>query len=151
MRGTVSTLALVPAVVDAVAPVPVVAAGGIADGRGLAAALALGAEAAWIGTRFLSATEAGVHPLYRARVLAGRADDTVYSTLFDGGWPNAPARALRTPVVAAWEAAGRPRPGARPGEGDVIGHVGTEVFTATTLPPRSPTTVLWTLPTPLRI
>ena len=55
--GNVSTLALVPRVVDAVAPVPVVAAGGIADGRGLAAALALGATGAWVGTRFLAAHE----------------------------------------------------------------------------------------------
>ena len=111
-----------PAVVDAVAPVPVVAAGGIADGRGLAAALALGAEAVWIGTRFVSATEADAHPLYRERLLAADADDTVYSTLFDGGWPDAPARTLRNPTIEAWEAAGRPAPGARPGEGDVIGN-----------------------------
>src|SRR5207244_7637028 len=54
VRGTVATMALVPAVVDAVSPAPVVAAGGIADGRGLAAALALGAAGAWIGTRFLA-------------------------------------------------------------------------------------------------
>lgn len=128
VRGTVSTLALVPVVVDAVAPVPVVAAGGVADGRGLAAALALGAEAAWIGTRFLSATEAGVHPAYRARVLAGQADGTIHSTLFDGGWPDAPGRTLRTPTVAAWEDAGRPGPGARPGEGEVIGQVGSEAL-----------------------
>ncbi|GAA2321134.1 nitronate monooxygenase [Streptomyces caniferus] len=54
-----------PAVVDAVAPVPVVAAGGIADGRGLAAALALGADAAWIGTRFLLSEEAATADAYR--------------------------------------------------------------------------------------
>ncbi len=122
VRGTTSTLALVPAVVDAIAPVPVVAAGGIADGRGLAAALALGAGAAWIGTRFLAATEADAHPLYRDRVLAGCAADTVYSRLFDGGWPDAPARVLRTPAVAAWEEEGRPGPGGRPGEDEVVGH-----------------------------
>ena len=63
--GKVSTLALVPRVVDVVAPVPVVAAGGIADGRGLAAVLALGAAGAWVGTRFLAASEAGIHPDYR--------------------------------------------------------------------------------------
>src|SRR5947209_641558 len=62
VSGTVSTLALVPRVVDAVAPVPVVAAGGIADGRGLAAALALGATGAWVGTRFLAAHEAAITP-----------------------------------------------------------------------------------------
>src|SRR5436309_648055 len=61
VRGTVATLALVPAVVDAVAPVPVVAAGGIADGRGLAAVLALGAAGAWIGTRLPASGGAAIH------------------------------------------------------------------------------------------
>ncbi len=128
VRGTMSTLALVPAVVDAIAPVPVVAAGGIADGRGLAAVLALGAQAAWIGTRFLGASEADIHPAYRARVLGAQGADTVYSRLFDGGWADAPGRTLRTPTVAAWEEAGRPGPGARAGEGDKIGRVGDEVL-----------------------
>ena len=60
VRGSVATMPLVPAVVDAVSPAPVVAAGGIADGRGLAAALALGAAGAWIGTRFLASNEAAM-------------------------------------------------------------------------------------------
>jgi len=122
VRGTTATLALVPAVVDAVDPVPVVAAGGIVDGRGLAAALALGAQAAWIGTRFLSALEADVHPLYLEKLLSANATDTMYSMIFDGGWPDAPGRTLRNSTAAAWEAAGRPVPGARPGEGEVIAH-----------------------------
>ena len=69
--GTIATMALVPAVVDAVTPVPVVAAGGVADGRGLAAALALGASGAWIGTRFLASEEATIHPHYRDRLFKG--------------------------------------------------------------------------------
>ena len=116
--GTVSTLALVPRVVDAVAPVPVVAAGGIADGRGLAAVLALGAVGAWVGTRFLAAPEAAIHPDYRSRILAAGEADTFYGTLFDRGWPDAPHRALRNSTVEAWERAGRPAPGSRPGEED---------------------------------
>ena len=121
VRGTVATLPLVPAVVDAVAPVPVVAAGGIADGRGLAAALALGAAGAWIGTRFLASEEATIHPRYRERLLAARETDTVYlKDLFDVRWPNAPHRALRNRTVEAWEAAGCPTSGKRPGEGEVI-------------------------------
>lgn len=116
--GTVSTLALVPRVVDAVAPVPVVAAGGIADGRGLAAVLALGAAGAWVGTRFLAASEAAIHPDYRRRILAAGEADTFYGTLFDRGWPDAPHRTLRNSTVEAWERAGRPAPGARPGETD---------------------------------
>jgi NAD(P)H-dependent flavin oxidoreductase YrpB (nitropropane dioxygenase family) len=116
--GTVSTLALVPRVVDAVAPLPVVAAGGVADGRGLAAVLALGAAGAWVGTRFLAATESEIHPDYRRRILAATESDTVYSTLFDGGWPDAPHRTLRNSTVDAWERAGRPPSGRRPGEDD---------------------------------
>jgi nitronate monooxygenase len=61
VRGSVATLPLAPAVVDAVAPVPVIAASGIGDARGVAAVLALGAQAAWLGTRFLLAEETPVH------------------------------------------------------------------------------------------
>jgi NAD(P)H-dependent flavin oxidoreductase YrpB (nitropropane dioxygenase family) len=118
----VDTLTLKKTVVDAVAPTPVIAAGGIADGRGLAAALALGAQGAWIGTRFLTSQEAGVHPRYQARLLASRETDTFHTSLFNIGWPDAPHRVLRNRTVDAWEAAGRPEPGARPGEGKVIAH-----------------------------
>jgi NAD(P)H-dependent flavin oxidoreductase YrpB (nitropropane dioxygenase family) len=121
VRGTVTTLALVPAVVDAVAPIPVVAAGGIADGRGVAAALALGAEAAWIGTRFLATPEATIHTRYRERIVAAATGDTYYSTsLYDIGWPDAGHRVLRNKIVQAWEAAGSPPSGSRPGEGEVV-------------------------------
>ncbi len=121
VRGRVATLPLVPAVVDAVGTTPVVAAGGIADGRGLAAALALGASGAWIGTRFLASREAVIHPHYRDRLLSASEDDTVFlEELFDVGWGEAPQRVLRNKTVDAWEAAGRPPSGARPGEGEVI-------------------------------
>jgi NAD(P)H-dependent flavin oxidoreductase YrpB (nitropropane dioxygenase family) len=121
VRGTVATMPLIPAVVDAVSPAPVVAAGGIADGRGLAAALALGAGGAWIGTRFLISHEAAVHPRYRERLLRANENDTVFlENLFDVRWPNAPHRTLRNQTVEAWEAAGRPPTGKRPGEGEVI-------------------------------
>jgi nitronate monooxygenase len=120
VRGEVATLALVPAVVDAVAPVPVLAAGGVADGRGVAAVLALGAEAAWVGTRFLLAREASVHHEWRRRIQAASETGTVYSTLFDRGWLDAPHRTLRNSTVRAWERAGRPAAPERPGEGDVV-------------------------------
>jgi len=70
-------------------PVPVVGAGGIADGRDFAATLALGAAGAWIGTRFLASEEAFLHPRYRESILQARETDTVHSILFDGGWPGA--------------------------------------------------------------
>jgi NAD(P)H-dependent flavin oxidoreductase YrpB (nitropropane dioxygenase family) len=121
VRGTVATMPLVPAVVDAVGPIPVVAAGGIADGRGLAAAMALGASGAWIGTRFLASNEVAIHPHYRERLLRATEDDTVYlEELFNIGWPKAPHRVLRNSTVTAWEAAGRPATGKRPGEGEVV-------------------------------
>jgi nitronate monooxygenase len=122
VRGKLGLMALLPQVVDAVAPTPVLAAGGIADRRGVAAALALGAVGAWVGTRFLAALEANIHPVYRERVLAASGDDTLYSELFDVGWPRAPLRALRNSTTTAWQRAGEPAPGARPGESDVIGH-----------------------------
>lgn len=127
--GEVATMALVPAVVDSVAPTPVAAAGGIADGRGLAAALALGAAAGWLGTRFVMSSEATALPRYR-ELLAGAAETgTLHSSLFDVGWPNAPHRTLRNATTEAWEAAGRPSPGDRPGEGDVVarGNDGEEI------------------------
>jgi NAD(P)H-dependent flavin oxidoreductase YrpB (nitropropane dioxygenase family) len=118
--GEVATFPLVPAVVEAVQPVPVLAAGGIATGRGLAAALALGAAAGWVGTRYLLASEADVHPDYQAAIAAATEADTIYGTVFDGGWPDAPHRALRNSTVKAWGLAGRPERGRRPGEADVL-------------------------------
>jgi nitronate monooxygenase len=118
--GTIATLVLVPAVRDAVS-VPVVAAGGIGDGRGLAAVLALGGDGVWLGTRFLLAEEAPIHEVYRERLLRAAETDTVYAAdLFHVNWEDAPHRALRNSTVEAWEAAGRPPHGARPGEGEVI-------------------------------
>ena len=122
VRGEVATLPLIPRVVDAVTPTPVVAAGGIADGRGMAAALTLGAVGVWLGTRFMMSAEAATHPVNRERLGRANETDTVYTTLFDIGWPGAPHRALRNSTVTRWEAAGRPPSGQRPGEGDVLGH-----------------------------
>ena len=97
----VGTMALVPQVADAV-DVPVVAAGGIADGRGLLAALALGAAGAQLGTRFLLARESGVHPAYRERLIAATEEDTVVTRAFTGR----PARALRNRFLEKYSSAG---------------------------------------------
>jgi len=121
--GQIATLPLVPAVVDAVAPVPVIAAGGIGDARGVAAVFALGAQAAWLGTRFLLAEEMPIHDDYRRRLIAAAETDALlYPNLFEVGWPDAPHRALRNSTAEAWEAAGRPSLGRRPGAGEVIAH-----------------------------
>jgi nitronate monooxygenase len=93
--GMVGTMALVPQIVDAV-HIPVVAAGGIADGRGLAAAFALGASGAQIGTAFLGCPEATVSPLHRAQLRTATDDGTELTRAFTGR----PARALRTSFIA---------------------------------------------------
>jgi nitronate monooxygenase len=119
----VATLPLIPAVADAVAPVPVIAAGGIGDARGVAAVFALGAQAAWLGTRFLLAREMPIHEAYRRRLMdASETDAQWYADLYAVGWPDAPHRVLRNSTAKAWEGAGRPPLGSRPGEGDVIAH-----------------------------
>ncbi len=120
VRGDLGTMTLVPQVVDAVAPLPVVAGGGIADGRGASAALSLGAAGVWVGTRFLAAREANIHAEYQQRVLAASAADTLYSQLFDIGWPDASLRSLKNSTTEKWERAGRPSSPHRPGEGDII-------------------------------
>src|SRR6516165_2841070 len=83
--GTVATLPLIPQIVDAVGErVPVIAAGGIFDGRGLAAALALGADGVWLGTRFIATPEARTVPGYKDALLHAHEDDTVISRGFTG-------------------------------------------------------------------
>jgi nitronate monooxygenase len=121
--GTTSVWELVPAAVAAIAPVPVLASGGIGDGAGLARALSLGAQGVSLGTRFVASDEANVHPEWKRRIVASTAVDTVYTEdLYDVGWPNAPHRTLRNRNFEEWVAAGRPPSGSRPGEGTIIGR-----------------------------
>jgi enoyl-[acyl-carrier protein] reductase II len=83
--GTVATFPLVPLIVDAIdGAIPVVAAGGIFDGRGLAAALALGADGVWVGTRFIATPEARTLPGYHDRIIEAHEDGTVISRAFSG-------------------------------------------------------------------
>jgi NAD(P)H-dependent flavin oxidoreductase YrpB (nitropropane dioxygenase family) len=75
-----------------------------------------------MGTRFLLAEETAVHPTYQERIRAAAETGARYTGLFDGGWPDAPHRALHNSTMAQWEAAGSPPSGQRPGEGEVIAH-----------------------------
>jgi NAD(P)H-dependent flavin oxidoreductase YrpB (nitropropane dioxygenase family) len=120
VKSTTPLSTLLPAIVDVVQPVPVIAAGGIGDGRGLVAALSLGAQAVSLGTRFLCSEEALAERAYKERVIQSTATDTVLTSLFNLPW-DAPHRVLRNKAVAEWEAAGCPPPGQRPGEGTIIG------------------------------
>ena len=96
--GTVTTMVLVPAVVDAVR-VPVLAAGGIGDGRGVAAGLMLGAQGAWIGTRFIATREATAHENHKRRILEIDEEGTVVSRSYTGK----PSRVLRNEYTDRWK------------------------------------------------
>jgi NAD(P)H-dependent flavin oxidoreductase YrpB (nitropropane dioxygenase family) len=102
VRGEVGLMALLPTVVQAVPDTPVLAAGGLASGRGLAAALSLGAAGVWIGTRFVATYESEAHPDYRRRLLDARATDAVRCDISQAEWPSgAPYRVLRSVVTEA--------------------------------------------------
>ena len=102
-----------------------VAAGGLADGRGLAAALAIGACGVWMGTRFVASAESGNHPGYKRRITEASFDDLVETTLFDGGWPN---RRTGWSATRPWRV-GKRR--ARPGPGAVRARASGSVASPT--------------------
>jgi len=102
--GRVGTMALVPQVVDAVAPKPVVAAGGIGDGRGLAAALCLGAVGVWVGTAFLVSEESPLDPELKRRILEASEEDTRVTRIYSGKT----MRNITNPLIEEWERAGVP-------------------------------------------
>lgn len=98
------TMALLPTIVDAVGKEAMVfGAGGIADGRGVAAALALGADAVWVGTRMVATNEAAVHDEHKRRIVAANGADTVFSSIFGPEWPHFnPMRLQKNRVVAEY-------------------------------------------------
>ena len=108
--GDITSMVLVPEVVDAVAPLPVLAAGGVGRGRQLAAALALGAEGVWCGSVWLTTAESDVTPEVRQRLLAATSRDTVLTKSFTGK----NARFLKSAWTDAWEGPGAPKPLQRP-------------------------------------
>jgi nitronate monooxygenase/enoyl-[acyl-carrier protein] reductase II len=101
---------LVPQVVDAVSPIPVVAAGGIADGRGLVAALVLGAQGVNIGTRFLASVEAPIGEGYKQAIIQAESEDAIKVEVWNdiiplpgaGGYGTVP-RAIRAPFIESWQ------------------------------------------------
>jgi nitronate monooxygenase len=100
--GRIGTLALAPQVMDAVAPKPVMAAGGVSDGRNLAAVLAMGCVGAWCGTVFLVSEEANQPELQKRRILEAAAEDTIVTRLYSGKT----MRNIKNPLIQSWEASG---------------------------------------------
>jgi len=104
--GFMASMPLIPMIVDAVAPVPVLAAGGFADGRGLVAALALGAQGILLGTRFLATVESPLHPNFKQAIVDSDGHDTQLSVIPDLAsglvWPGAMTRSRRNRFVERW-------------------------------------------------
>lgn len=121
--GEISTMVLVPQVVDAIAPVPVLAAGGIADGRQVAAALALGAEGVWCGSVWLTTDEAETHPVVKEKFLAASSSDTIRSRAKTGK----PARQLKSAWTQEWEDPENPRPLPMPLQGALVAEAETRI------------------------
>ena len=102
--GRIGTFALTPQVVDAVRPTPVVLAGGVGSGRSVAAALALGAQAVWVGTLFLATPEANILPEHKQHLISATEEDTRVTRLYSGKT----ARSLHNAVIESWERSGLP-------------------------------------------
>lgn len=102
--GTVATFVLTPQVVDAVAPTPVVTAGGVGDGRGLLAALVLGATGVWVGTRFIASYEAHAHANWKSRIVDAASEDTTVTTMLTGK----PNRSIRNRLIDRLESSSQP-------------------------------------------
>ncbi|HEX9683419.1 MAG TPA: nitronate monooxygenase [Acidimicrobiales bacterium] len=108
--GEIGTMVLIPEIVDAVAPVPVLAAGGIGRGRQLAASMALGAQGVWCGSVWLTTNEAETNPVVKAKFLAATSADTIRSRSLTGK----PARMLRSAWTDEWDSPEAPAPLAMP-------------------------------------
>jgi NAD(P)H-dependent flavin oxidoreductase YrpB (nitropropane dioxygenase family) len=121
--GEIGTFSLVPQVVDAVAPLPVLAAGGVVSGRHLAAALCLGAVGVWSGTLWLTTTESHVDPLIKDKLLAARAEDTVRTRAMSGK----PNRQIRTGWTQLWDDPATPNPLPMPYHDILVGDTLTAI------------------------
>ena len=128
VQSTTPLMVLLAHATAAAGTVPVVAAGGLATAADVGNVLDRGAAAAMLGTRFVASRESEAHTTYKRALVAATEEDSRYTLCFDGDWPFAPHRVLQNATLDAWEAAGCPQPGARPGEGDIVarrsgGHV----------------------------
>ena len=123
VQATRSLWDIVPEVVSEAGVIPVVAAGGLASGHGIRRALAAGASAAMLGTRFVATVESLAHDVYKRQIVESSSADTVLTGCFDIGWPYAAHRVLRNSTFTQWDIDGCPPAGRRPGEGDVVARL----------------------------
>lgn len=128
--GEIASMVLVPEVVEAIAPTPVVAAGGIASGRQMAAAMALGAQGVWTGSVWLTTEEAETHPVVKEKFLAASSSDTLRSRSMTGK----PARMLRTAWTDEWESSASPGPLPMPLQPILTASAQQRILRASTMP-----------------
>ena len=121
-RSRAGLLSLLPVIRDLAPELTLVAAGGIADARTAAAALALGADGVWVGTRLIGSIEANAHDEYKQRVLAAKVDETARHGVFGPEFPDATVRGLRNRVVREWEGHDAPYKTATPEQMPIIGE-----------------------------
>jgi NAD(P)H-dependent flavin oxidoreductase YrpB (nitropropane dioxygenase family) len=122
--GDLATMVVVPEVVDAIAPVPVLAAGGISDGRQVAAGLALGADGVWTGSVWLGTVESELDPIIKQKLVEASSRDTVRSKCITGK----SVRQLRTPWVDMWESELAPKPLAMPLQGMLVAESQRRIY-----------------------
>ena len=120
VQSTTKLSDLLPRTLDCSNGIPIIATGGLADESDIHWALDEGATAVMLGTRFVATQESDAHPLYKEAILAAKGSDTVSTTCFDVGWPNATHRVIRNQIFNSWESAGCPQPGSRPGENQLL-------------------------------
>lgn len=120
VQSTTPLMSLLEAAVQTCPDIPIVAAGGLSNGEDIAKALTAGADAVMLGTRFIATVESRAHPLYKQTLVESKSENSVMTLCFNGGWDHAPHRVLRNSTLQAWEDAGCPPAGSRPGEGGKI-------------------------------
>jgi nitronate monooxygenase len=120
VQSTTPLSDLLPSVVEIAGSVPIVAAGGLSNGKDLAWALNRGASAVMLGTRFVATVESFAHPDYKQALVEAKSADSIYTQCYNRLWPNASHRVLRNKTLDDWETAGCPQPGQRPGEDEVL-------------------------------
>ena len=119
VQSTTSLYESLPRIIESANGIPVIAAGGIADGSAISKVLKIGAKGAILGTRFLATKESRAHNEYK-RMLVESTGDTALTVCFDGDWPYSAHRVLRNSTLENWEASGCSTHGDRPGEGDTV-------------------------------
>ena len=137
VQSTTPLMTLLDDVVKSCVDVPIVAAGGLANGEDIERVLNAGADAVMLGTRFVATVESRAHPLYKQALVDSKSENAVMTLCFNGGWDNAPHRALRNSTLMKWEDAGCPPAGSRPAEGERIAtnHTGRVVTRYDDMPP----------------